>query len=99
LAESVRDGEKNHTTHFWVRGSGISLRGSRRAGAIGVARAIGETATIRRLLTASGIPELKTFVALANALDADLVAVPQVLFVAPDTPKCCAPQVSEACNV
>jgi DNA-binding phage protein len=32
---------------------------------------------MRRLLTASGNPELKTFVALANALDAGVVVVPQ----------------------
>jgi DNA-binding phage protein len=44
----------------------------------GLARAIGKNpATIRRLLTASGNPELKTFVALANALDADVVVVPR----------------------
>jgi DNA-binding phage protein len=44
----------------------------------GLARAIGKNpAAIRRLLTASGNPELKTFVALANALDADVVVVPR----------------------
>ena len=44
----------------------------------GLARAIGKNpAVIRRLLTASGNPELKTFVALANALDADVVLVPR----------------------
>ena len=34
-------------------------------------------AAIRRLLTASGNPELGTVVALADALDADLVIVPR----------------------
>jgi DNA-binding phage protein len=43
-----------------------------------LARAIGkDPAAIRRLLTASGNPELKTFVALANALDADVIVVPR----------------------
>jgi DNA-binding phage protein len=43
-----------------------------------LARAIGKNpAAVRRLLTASGNPELKTFVALANALDADVVVVPR----------------------
>lgn len=54
------------------------LRVDRRMTKAALARAIGKNpAAIRRLLTASGNPELKTFVALANALDADLVLVPR----------------------
>lgn len=52
-----------------------SLQGKTKAG---LARAVGKNpAAIRRLLTASGNPELKTFVALADALDADVVVVPR----------------------
>lgn len=43
-----------------------------------VARMIDKNpASIRRLLTASGNPELKTVVALADALDADVKIVPR----------------------
>lgn len=43
-----------------------------------LARAIDKNpAAIRRLLTAKGNPELGTIVALADALDADLVVVPR----------------------
>ena len=55
-----------------------ALRDDRGMTKAGLARAIGKNpAVIRRLLTASGNPELKTFVALANALDADVVLVPR----------------------
>jgi len=43
-----------------------------------LARAIGKNpSSIRRLLTASGNPELRTVVAMANALDADVQIVPR----------------------
>jgi DNA-binding phage protein len=43
-----------------------------------LAREIGKNpANIRRLLTASGNPELRTIVALADALDADVKIVPR----------------------
>jgi len=41
-----------------------------------LARQIGKNpASVRRLLTASGNPELRTVVAMANALDADITIV------------------------
>jgi DNA-binding XRE family transcriptional regulator len=43
-----------------------------------LARAIGKNeASVRRLLTASGNPELRTVVALADALDAEVQIVPR----------------------
>ncbi len=43
-----------------------------------LARMIGKNpSAIRRLLTASGNPELRTVVALADALDADVIVVPR----------------------
>lgn len=55
-----------------------ALRGDQGVTKAALARAIGKNpAAVRRLLTASGNPELKTFVALANALDADVVLVPR----------------------
>lgn len=43
-----------------------------------LAREVGKNpASVRRLLTAPGNPELRTIVAMADALDADVVIVPR----------------------
>lgn len=54
------------------------LRAAQGLSKAALARAIDkQPAAVRRLLTASGNPELKTVVAMAQALDADLVVVPR----------------------
>lgn len=54
------------------------LRDERRLTKAELARRIGKNpASVRRLLTASGNPELRTVVAMANALDADIKIVPR----------------------
>lgn len=54
------------------------LRADRGLSKADLARAIDKNpAAVRRLLTASGNPELKTVVAMAEALDADVVIVPR----------------------
>lgn len=87
LAERLRDPEFREAYERSQREIAIvddlvnrleALRDDRGMTKASLARAIGKNpAVIRRLLTASGNPELKTFVALANALDADVVLVPR----------------------
>lgn len=87
LAERLRDPEFREAYERSKREIAIvddlvnrleALRDDRGMTKASLARAIGKNpAVIRRLLTASGNPELKTFVALANALDADVVLVPR----------------------
>lgn len=87
LAERLRDPEFREAYERTRREIAIvdelvsrleALRDDRGMTKASLARAIGKNpAVIRRLLTASGNPELKTFVALANALDADVVLVPR----------------------
>jgi DNA-binding phage protein len=55
-----------------------SLRATQGMTKADLAREIGKNpASVRRLLTAQSNPELRTVVALADALDADLVIVPR----------------------
>lgn len=55
-----------------------SLRAMQGLTKAGLAREIGKNpASVRRLLTAQSNPELRTVVAMADALDADLVIVPR----------------------
>jgi len=55
-----------------------ALRVERSCTKADLARAIGKhPASVRRLLTARGNPELATVVAIADALDADVVVVPR----------------------
>jgi DNA-binding phage protein len=55
-----------------------SLRASQGLTKAELAREIGKNpASVRRLLTAQSNPELRTVVAMADALDADLVIVPR----------------------
>jgi DNA-binding phage protein len=55
-----------------------SLRATQGMSKAELAREIGKNpASVRRLLTAQSNPELRTVVAMADALDADLVIVPR----------------------
>lgn len=55
-----------------------SLRATRGMTKAALAREIGKNpASVRRLLTAQSNPELRTVVAMADALDADVVIVPR----------------------
>lgn len=61
-----------------IVGSLDQLRAAQGLSKAALAREIDKNpAAIRRLLTASGNPELGTVVALADALDADVVVVPR----------------------
>ena len=56
-----------------------SLRATRSITKADLAREIGKhPASVRRLFTAPAIPELRTVVAMADALDADVVIVPRL---------------------
>jgi DNA-binding phage protein len=65
-----------------------ALRASHRMSKAELARATGKNpAAVRRLLTASGNPELRTVVAMAQALGADVKIVPKCPKARPPQPR------------